>query len=353
MDFGGVAIELGSRGLDGELPVDLDRLGAALVEQGQHLSYRQSIRYHLGMQENLVYGLLMVFEEIFRSPDIHSCYALLRRVHCLHAGSCTCALRSGRPAKTGAITPPRPLYANGRRRFCASRPAHRPPSRLVRAYCVRAIRKPSLADGIAGTPRASQASPSGTDAGARPRVSPDRRDPKTAATEVEHPVRRNCGRADGLRRARPWTPSAAGWRGSATPRCAESPASGIGWDSPGRAPAGMGLALIPTLWLTCRSVRTWRRMRAHSSHAVTVDWGDVTVTQRPPLANGDGRAGADPVRAERSRAINGDLRSVGRVDVVTGRVSPGERRRWAGRRWRRSPRTGAPPDLRLNASLWR
>ena len=40
MDFGGVAIELGSRGLDGELPVDLDRLGAALVEQGQHLSYR-------------------------------------------------------------------------------------------------------------------------------------------------------------------------------------------------------------------------------------------------------------------------------------------------------------------------
>ena len=37
MDFGGVAIELGSRGLDGELPVDLDRLGAALVEQGQHL----------------------------------------------------------------------------------------------------------------------------------------------------------------------------------------------------------------------------------------------------------------------------------------------------------------------------
>jgi hypothetical protein len=32
------------------------------VEQGQHLSYRQSIRYHLGMQENLVYGLLMVFE---------------------------------------------------------------------------------------------------------------------------------------------------------------------------------------------------------------------------------------------------------------------------------------------------
>ena len=58
MDFGGVAIELGSRGLDGELPVDLDRLGAALVEQGQHLSYRQSIRYHLGMQENLVYGLI-------------------------------------------------------------------------------------------------------------------------------------------------------------------------------------------------------------------------------------------------------------------------------------------------------
>ena len=37
MDFGGVAIELGSSGLDGELPVDLDRLGAALVEQGQHL----------------------------------------------------------------------------------------------------------------------------------------------------------------------------------------------------------------------------------------------------------------------------------------------------------------------------
>jgi len=126
---------------------------------------------------------LMVFEEIFRSPDIHSCHSLLRRVRCRHAGPCTCASRSGRPARTGAITLSRPLYANGRRHSCASRPAHRPPSRLVHACCVRAIRKLSLADGIAGTPRASQASPSGTDAGARPRVSltvvtPKRRPPR-------------------------------------------------------------------------------------------------------------------------------------------------------------------------------
>ena len=48
--------------------------------------------------------------------------------------------------------------------------------------------------------------------------------------------------------------------------------------------------------------------------------GAVPVPRRPTLANGDGRAGADQVRAERSRATDCDLRSVGRLDVVTGQV---------------------------------
>ena len=60
--------------------------------------------------------------------------------------------------------------------------------------------------------------------------------------------------------------------------------------------------------------------RAHPNQVVTGYLDDVTVTRRPTLANGDGRAGADPVRAERSRATDGDLRSVGRLDVVTGQV---------------------------------
>jgi len=60
--------------------------------------------------------------------------------------------------------------------------------------------------------------------------------------------------------------------------------------------------------------------RVHPNQVVTVDRDDVTVTRRPTLANGDGRAGADQVRAERSRATDGDLRSVGRLDVVTGQV---------------------------------
>jgi hypothetical protein len=60
--------------------------------------------------------------------------------------------------------------------------------------------------------------------------------------------------------------------------------------------------------------------RAHPNQVVTVDRDDVTVTRRPTLANGDGRAGADQVRAERSRATDGDLRIVGSLDVVTGQV---------------------------------
>ena len=60
--------------------------------------------------------------------------------------------------------------------------------------------------------------------------------------------------------------------------------------------------------------------RAHPNQVVTVDRDDVTVTRRPTLANGYGRAGADQVRAERSRATEGDLRSVGSLDVVTGQV---------------------------------
>ena len=60
--------------------------------------------------------------------------------------------------------------------------------------------------------------------------------------------------------------------------------------------------------------------RAHPNQVVTVYLDDVTVTRRPTLANGYGRAGADPVRAERSRATDCDLRIVGRLDVVTGQV---------------------------------
>ena len=47
--------------------------------------------------------------------------------------------------------------------------------------------------------------------------------------------------------------------------------------------------------------------RAHPNQVVTGYLDDVTVTRQPTLANGDGRAGADPVRAERSRATEGDL----------------------------------------------
>jgi hypothetical protein len=60
--------------------------------------------------------------------------------------------------------------------------------------------------------------------------------------------------------------------------------------------------------------------RAHPNQVVTVDLDDVTVTRRPTLANGDGRAGADQVRAERSLATDCDLRIVGSLDVVTGQV---------------------------------
>jgi hypothetical protein len=60
--------------------------------------------------------------------------------------------------------------------------------------------------------------------------------------------------------------------------------------------------------------------RAHPNQVVTVDLDDVTVTRRPTLANGYGRAGADQVRAERSRATDCDLRIVGSLDVVTGQV---------------------------------
>jgi hypothetical protein len=60
--------------------------------------------------------------------------------------------------------------------------------------------------------------------------------------------------------------------------------------------------------------------RAHPNQVVTVDLDDVTVTRRPTLANGYGRAGADQVRAERSLATDCDLRIVGSLDVVTGQV---------------------------------
>jgi hypothetical protein len=90
--------------------------------------------------------------------------------------------------------------------------------------------------------------------------------------------------------------------------------------------------------------------RAHPNQVVTVDRDDVTVTRRPTLANGYGRAGADQVRAERSRATDGDLRIVGRLDVVTGQVVT-RRAKTMGLAWRRSSRTGALPILRLSASM--
>jgi transposase len=60
--------------------------------------------------------------------------------------------------------------------------------------------------------------------------------------------------------------------------------------------------------------------RAHPNQVVTVYLDDVTVTRRPTLANGYGRAGADQVRAERSLATDCELRIVGSLDVVTGQV---------------------------------
>ena len=263
----------------------------------------------------------MDFEKIFRSPDIHPCHALLRRVRYRHAGPCTCASRSGRPAKTGAITLPNPLCANGRRHSCASHLASRPPSQPAHACCVRAIRKPSLASGIAGTPRVASASPSGTDAGARPRVSPNRHDPATAATEVEQPVRRDprpCGQTqtrgtlDAIRSPLAWGRGAA-LRGIARIR----DRLGLSWPRAhqhGPSPDPHDPANLQEIADVVADAR------AHPNQVVTVDRDDVTVTRHPTLANGDGRVGADPVRAERSRATDGDLRSVGRVDVVTGQA---------------------------------
>ena len=261
----------------------------------------------------------MDFEKIFRSPDIHPWHALLRRVRCRHAGPFTCPSRSGRPAKTCAITPPRPSCVNGRQRSCASRPACRPLSRRANACCVRAIRKPSLAGGIAGKPRVSRAAPSGTDAGARPLVPPDHHDPETAATEGEQLVRRDprpCGRTQ-------------------TRGTLDAIRSPLGW---GRDAALRGIARIRD-----RLGITWPRARRHGPRpdphypanlqeiadvvadapappnpVAPVDRDDVTVTRRPPLANGDGRAGADQVRAERRWATDGDRRSVGSLDVVPG-----------------------------------
>ena len=60
--------------------------------------------------------------------------------------------------------------------------------------------------------------------------------------------------------------------------------------------------------------------RAHPNQVVTVYLDEVTVTRRPTLANGYGRAGADQVRAERSLATDCELRIVGSLDVVTGQV---------------------------------
>lgn len=47
---------------------------------------------------------------------------------------------------------------------------------------------------------------------------------------------------------------------------------------------------------------------------------DVIVTRQPTLSSGDGRAGADQTCAERSLAADCDLRIVGSLDAVTGRV---------------------------------
>jgi len=264
---------------------------------------------------------LMDFEKIFRSTDTHPCHAFLRRVRCQHAGPFTCPSRSGRPAKTCAITLPSPLCANGRRHYCSSRPAYRLPSWRANACCVRAIRKPSLSGGIAGTPRASIVSPSGTDAGARPLVPPDHHDPETAATEVEQLVRRDprpCGLTqtrgtlDAIRSPLAWGRDAA-LRGIARIR----DRLGITWPRArrhGQSPDPHDQANLQEI------ADVGEDARAHPNQVVTVDRDDVPVTRRPTLANGDGRAGADQVRAERRWATDGDLRSVGRLDVVPGQV---------------------------------
>lgn len=59
---------------------------------------------------------------------------------------------------------------------------------------------------------------------------------------------------------------------------------------------------------------------AHPTQIAAVYLDEVTVTRQPTLSHGYGRAGADQVRAERSLAADCDLRIVGSLDVVTGRV---------------------------------
>ena len=83
----------------------------------------------------------------------------------------------------------------------------------------------------------------------------------------------------------------------------------------------MCIALIPTIQAKLQEIAdVVEDARAHPNQVVTVDRDEVTVTRHPTLANGYGRAGADQVRAERSRATDCDLRIVGRLDVVTGQV---------------------------------
>lgn len=159
------------------------------------------------------------------------------------------------------------------------------------------------------------------DAGASPLFPPEHPEPETAATEVEHLVRRDP-RQVGLTQTR-WS-----------------------------------LAAIQSqlLWLKDRSLSgvasilerlgiTWQRARSHVhspdpnyaaklaiirdvigyAHAypdqiVTVYLDEVTVTRQPTLAADYGRAGADQVRAERSLTADSEVRIVGSLDVVTGRV---------------------------------
>jgi hypothetical protein len=188
------------------------------------------------------------------------------------SGRCAAGTPNPSRVRRGAGGPRRPArscpYA-----LCACTSGSVPAQRVRRAACCHGARtraasapsgtRRSLAESLGRSGQREPPHPGRTRAHARvfpltampPRRLPPRWSSWSAVTR---------GRAGGPRRAGPWTPSAARWRRGAPPRCAGSPASGIGWASPGSAPAGMGLALIPTIRPTCRRSPTWGRMPART-----------------------------------------------------------------------------------------
>jgi len=185
------------------------------------------------------------------------------------SGRCAAGTPNPSRVRRGAGGPRRPArscpYA-----LCACTSGSVPAQRVRRAACCHGARtraasapsgtRRSLAESLGRSGQCEPPHPGRTRAHARvfpltampPRRLPPRWSSWSAVTR---------GRAGGPRRAGPWTPSAARWRGGAPPRCAGSPASGIGWASPGSAPVGMGIAPIHPISPTCRRLRTWRHMR--------------------------------------------------------------------------------------------